>query len=58
MTDPVALRETTTAVTLALQGLIVRGTENIMFYHAKGSRPPWAIDKTVVTKIGNHIFYN
>lgn len=47
----------TQAVELALKGLIVRGTDNILFYHTDSVKPYWSKDRKFVIKIGRHLFY-
>jgi len=57
MTDLTALRQATLAATLSLQGLVVKGTDNVLYYHAQYRKPYWAYEQRYVTRIGNHLFY-
>lgn len=57
MTDPAAVGQATLAATLSLQGLVAKGTDNVLYYHALYRKPYWAYEQKYITRIGNHLFY-
>jgi spore germination cell wall hydrolase CwlJ-like protein len=41
-----------------LQGYVLVPTTNALYFHNTQVKPKWAKTKTIVAKIGNHIFYS
>jgi spore germination cell wall hydrolase CwlJ-like protein len=56
--DGIAWREAQLLAKGILQGYILIPTTNALYFHAKDIKPKWAKTKTIVAKIGNHIFYS
>jgi spore germination cell wall hydrolase CwlJ-like protein len=56
--DSVAWRTAETLAKGILAGHILMPTTNALYFHTKQVKPSWAKHKTIVAKIGNHIFYS
>lgn len=41
----------------ARRGFKMKGMQNVLYFHAKGSKPRWAHKRKVALRMGNHVFY-
>lgn len=56
--EGIAWREAQALAKGILQGYILIPTSTALYFHTKQVNPKWAKAKTIVAKIGNHIFYS
>jgi len=57
MAERPAVEQATLAANLSLQGLVAKGTDNVLYYHTLHRKPYWAYGQKYTTRIGNHLFY-
>lgn len=55
--DP-AFRQAVVLARAALEGGLKDPTQGATHYHARGTAPPWTLERIACAEIGGHLFYN